>query len=349
MSNANMTDIAKAAKVSIATVGRVIHNNGYVSEDARLRVEDAVKKLGYVPNRMARTLKQKKSGIIGSMVTYNQNALYTRINNSIIEAVENHGYKLLTMEGRQNRHDEEEILNQFIGMQVDGLVITSNRQITADMLDKLHNLEIPVVMVERTSKHKYTDNLIVRDFEGSYDAVKRMISLGHTRIALIAVELRDSVEEQRYEGYIKALSDSDIVPDKDLICLVNDYSLKDGYEMMKMLLSLSSPPTAVFCTADTLAAGAMQYIYEKQLHVPKDISICGYDNVLAAQLAPPIDSVDLAISDIGESVFSMLSARMQNINAESQTEYLDTVYVSRNTVRAQGQLIVSAATCAAHS
>ncbi len=332
--NIKMTDIAKVAEVSIATVGRVIHNNGYVSEDVRRRVEDAVAKLGYVPNRMARALKQSKSGIIGSMVTYNQNALYTRINSSIIEAVENHGYKLITMEGRQNRRDEEDLINQFIGMQADGLVITSNRRISAEMLDRLHELEIPVVMVERAFKHRFTDNLIVKDMEGSYRAVRNMLSLHHRRIALIAVELRDSVETERYDGYMKALEEAGITPDASMIHLLGDYFLENGYKTMEALLALKNPPTAVFCTADTLAAGAMQCLYERGLRVPEDMSICGYDNVLAAQLAPAIDSVDLAISDIGESVFTMLEKRMANINIKSSTQFLETVYVSRGTVRA---------------
>lgn len=327
-----MSDVAKAAKVSITTVGRVIHNNGFVSDDVRARVEKAIQELEYIPNRMARALKQQKSGIIGSLVVYNQNNLYQRINSSVIKAVENNGYKLITMEGRHNSNDEGDLIDQFIGMQVDGLVITSNGSITSEMFDRLHSQKIPVVAIERTYDYPYIDGLVVKDFEGAYSAVKSCINHGHRRIALISSRLEQSVEKERYRGYTSALADNGIELDTKLIYLASGYSLEEGCTAMKKLLAVS--PTAVFCTADTFAAGAMQVLYQCGKKIPDDISIIGYDNVLSAQLAPPINSVDLAIKDIGETVLSMLKRRMADINAPSVSKELGTVYVDRGTVAA---------------
>ena len=332
MANIKMTDVAAAAGVSIATVGRVLHKNGYVSEEARVRVEKAVMELGYVPNRMARALKQQKGGVIGSLVVFNRNTLYQKINSSIIDAAERHGYKLLTIEGRQDVREEEDLVDQFIGMQVEGLVVTSNRFVPPMLFDRLHRLKIPVVMVERTQDHRYVDNLAVRDTQGAYLPVAQMIRKGHRRIGLIAVEREDNVEWERFAGYIRALEEAGIQRDDDLIHLYPQYTIESGDEGMEKLLALKEPPTAVFCTADTLAAEAMQLLHSKSLHVPGDMSIAGYDNVLATELSPPINSVDLALEDIGETVLRLLKRRMKDSEAEPVTESIDTIYVDRGTV-----------------
>lgn len=332
MATVKMTDVAAAANVSIATVGRVLHNNGYVSEDARKRVEEAINRLGYVPNRMARALKQKRSNIIGSLVTYNRNDLYQKINNSVITEAEKHGYKILTMEVRAAKNDEADLIDQLIGMQVDAIVLTSNPNIERGIFDKLQCLGTPVVAVERTYEHPFVDNLEVRDTEGSYNAVKNMIDHGHRNIGIIGALPHAQVELRRLTGYKTALKDNGIEVKESLIQLSRSYSLEEGYQGMVKLLESGIFPTAVFCTADTLAAGAMQYLYEKKLHVPTDISIVGYDNVHASYVSPPIDSVDLSTEHIGKKVIAMIENRLENIEIPPQREYLDTIYVSRGTV-----------------
>jgi LacI family transcriptional regulator len=329
----NMADIAKAAGVSIATVGRVIHKNGYVSGDARERVEKAVRELGYVPNVLARALKKNRSGVIGSLVVYNLNNLYQKINNAVIEAAEKHGYELVTIEARAGRGDEARIVNRFIGMRVDALVITSNRFIPPALFGALREAGIPVVCVERNYAFEWVDNLTVLDLEGAREAVSRMIARGHSRVALIARELLDSVERGRHDGYRAAFAAAGLAVDERYVRLVKQYDRACGYEEMRALMALPDPPTAVFVTADTMAAGAMQYLYEKEMRIPDDVSIAGYDNVLAASLAPPIDSVDLAVDDIGETVMALIEQRLGGMDAPGETRFISTIYVDRGTVR----------------
>lgn len=333
MSNSNMADIAKAAGVSIATVGRVIHNNGYVSEEARRRVEEAVSQFGYVPNSLARALRTNKSGVIGSLVVYNMNNLYQKINVSVIAAAEARGYELLTIEGRQGRRDEERIIRRFIGMRVDAIVITSNLDVPKYLFEQLHSLSIPVVAIERTYDERYVDNVAVLDLEGAREAVGKMVARGHRRIALIAKELCDSVEIGRYGGYRAALEAGGIEIDESLIRLIPGYFREHGREAMRSLMALSDPPTAVFVTADMVAAGAMQHLYERGIRIPDGMSIAGYDNVLAASLSPAIDSVDFAAKDIGGTVMDLIARRQADNDAPSATRRVGTVYVDRGTVR----------------
>lgn len=328
--SATMTDVAKAAGVSIATVGRVIHNNGYVSQQAREKIETAIRALGYVPNQMARTLKKNRSGIIGSFVIYNPNDLYHRINQSIMEAAQKNGFELLTMEGRKGNIDDERLINYFIGMKVDGLVITSHPGIAPELFAHLHNANIPVVAVERGYTSLGIDSLVVQDFEGIYQAVKRIAEAGHKQIGFIAVHSPHEVEQQRLCGYQAAIEECGLT---SLIQIVDTYSVENGRKAMEKLLALNTPPTAICTTADTLAAGAMQALYSRGIRIPEGMSIVGYDNVLSRSLSPPIDSVDLVLEDIGEAVLSLLMSRMEHMEKAAEVRQIHTVYVDRKTVR----------------
>lgn len=334
MGRITMTHIAREAGVSIATVGRVIHNNGYVSPEARDRVTEAVNRLGYVPDTMARALKSRKSGLIGSMVVYNPNQLYEKINRSVTEAAEARGYRLVTLLGRHERRDEEEIIDSFIGMRVDGLVITSNGYVTPGLLDKIHAHGIPVVAVERNYNHPFVDNIQVRDRKGVSNGIQRMVRAGHRRIALIASGGAAWVEQERMGGYVQAMKEAGLPLAPEYIKTAGEYGVDHGRRAMEELLRCRELPTAVFCTADTLAAGAMQAIFRAGKRVPEDFSLVGYDNVLAAQLAPPIDSVDLALNEMGDLLFSLLERRMREPDCSPRTEYLNTVYQERGTVKA---------------
>lgn len=328
-----MTDIAKAAHASVATVGRVLHNNGYVSSETRARIERAIAELGYIPNQNARTLKSNRSGIIGSLVTQNPNSLYYRINESIMRAAHACGFEYLTMESQAVGHDEGRLIDNFIGLRVDGLVITSNTTIQPDMFARLRKAGIPAVAVERGYLEQGIDSLITEDFSGARDAVARIASRGHRRIGLIAMEPFHDVERQRLAGYRQAIADSGLPIDEVLIQIVPSYRPQSGRTAAEALLSLSSPPTAIFATADTLAAGAMQALYDRHLRVPDDMSIVGYDDVLSQSLSPQIDSVGLVLTDIGDQVLQLLRSKMEDMDRPAERRAISTAYADRGTVR----------------
>lgn len=328
-----MSDIAKAAGASVSTVGRVLHGNGYVSQDARERIEKAIKELGYIPNQNAKTLKCRRSGIIGSLVLQNPNGLYYRINDSILAAAEKGGYKLVTMEVPMAGQAEERLVQSFVGLGVDGLVITSDALVPAACFELLQKAEIPVVAVERGYLEQGVDSLITEDFQGVYDAVQRIIRKGHKRIGFVAPGFPHEVERRRIEGYKQAMEQSGLKVEPALTQIVEKYGAEHGRAAAELLMELKDPPTAIFCTADTLAAGVLQALYEKRLRVPEDVSLVGYDDVLSSSLSPAIDSVGLVLDDIGEKVVSLLKSRMKNAGLPARKETIYTRYVERGTVR----------------
>lgn len=330
--NITMSDVARAAGVSIATVGRVLHNNGYVSKEVRERIEAAIESLGYVPNQSARTLKSSRSGIIGSLVLQSDNNLYYRINNSIINAAQRHGYSSVTMETQPGAGNEFQLIQKFIGMGVDGLVIISNLRITPEMFALLRRSNTPVVAVERGYIEQGIDSLIVNDFGAVRDAVSRIAAKGHRRIGLIAVEPYHDVETQRMNGYKQALKDAGLTLDEALVQLVDNYTVLNGRRAAEILLAQKLPPTAIMTTADTLAAGVMQAAYARQLRIPDNLSVAGYDDVLSQSLSPAIDSVGLVLDGVGDEVLELLTKRRKDPDCPAEQCFINTCYAERGTV-----------------
>ncbi len=328
-----MEGIAKAAGVSVATVGRVLHQNGYVAPETRRRVEQAIQTLGYIPNQSARALKSRRSGLIGNLVLQNLNGLYYRITDSVLRAARRRGYQLVTVQITEPGADELPAVENFISLGVEGLVITSDAFVPPACFALLRRAGIPAVAVERGYLEQGVDSLTVEDFTGAYDAVTRMAKKGHQRIALVASAADLPVERQRLEGYRAALRDSGLPEDPALMELVPEYAAEHGKQAAARLFARPNPPTAVFCGADTLAAGVLQFLSEHHLRVPRDVSLAGYDDVLSRLFAPPIDSVSLVLSGAGEQALELLLHRMAAPTAPVEQRSIATRYQDRGTVR----------------
>ena len=330
--NIKMADVAREAQTSIATVGRVIHNNGYVSKEVRERIEKAIAVLGYVPNQSARTLKNNRSGMIGCLVVESDNGQYYRIVDAVIRAAQMRGFTCITMETPQSGDNQTQLIRSMIGIHVDGLVIISNIGITPEQFALLKRFETPVVAIERGYLEQGIDSLLVRDFDAVRDAVIRIAAKGHRRIALIAGEPNFDVEKQRVHGYCQALADSGISEEEGLIRLTPDYTVSSGRKAMDKLFSLPSPPTAVMATADTLAAGALQAAYARGFRIPEDLSIVGYDDVLSQSLSPAIDSVGLVLEGVGDMAMELLEQRRKTPDHPAERRDIHTYYADRGTV-----------------
>lgn len=328
-----MKDIAREAGVSIATVGRVLHNKGYISEEARQKVEAAVKKLGYVPNTIARTLTTKRSGIIGCLVVENASNLHQDISKFLMSAAERRGYRLFTMQSRVSVRDEDELICRFIGLGVDGLAIISNVYIEQRQIELLRLRSIPVVAVERPYFFENVDNICFKDLERAYENTRRMLDMGHRRIAFLGPRPFGQVEADRLEGFQRAMEDAGIPRSEQLLSLTSNYGISLGREGMEHILAFPQRPTALFCTADILAAGAMQVMYSAGLRVPEDISISGYDNHIAQELAPPINSTEPDLDRISEVTMDLLIKRIKEPDSPARTEYVDMRYIDRGTIR----------------
>ncbi len=328
-----MSDIAKAAGVSLATVGRVLHNNGYVSEEKRQEIERIIKETGYIPNRIAQGLKKSRSKIIGHLTLFNPNMQYQEISSAVNAAAAESGYQVLTLTCHQGSGEEEQQINDLIGHRVDGVIITSYQALSQEWIGRLLERQIPVVMVERTYDMPLVDRIVVNDLAGSKEAVRHMLHKGHRRIAFVGAALDYQVEKDRYAGYLEALKEAGIVPLEQWSQLMPGYSVEAGRKAIDELLHARVSPTAVFMTSDIFACGVLQVLYERGLRVPDDLSLIGYDNTLSALLSPPITSVGLPFEKIGDHAIRLLLRRMEDPGVSACSVGIDPFLMDRHTVR----------------
>lgn len=357
MNQVTMSDVAKAAGVSLTTVGRVLHG-GYISQEKREKIERAIRELGYIPNKAASGLKSSKSHMIGHLMQFNPNQLYANIASGIERSAMARGYSVLALT-MYSPKEEEVMLQELLGRGVDGIVITSNTRIRRETVERLVRQEIPVAMVERTLGLPGIDSIMVNDRGGAFSAVEALCRKGRRRIGFVGPgDFGSQVEESRFDGYGQALRAGGLALKEEWVVRTKGYSCKDGYEAARRLFGagemegsghgslaavhdgpdnlkgmqddMPGIPDAVFCASDILAAGVLQYLYARGLRVPEDVSVTGYDDTLASYLSPKLSSVALDVEAMGEQVLEMLLSREPDPGREARTVYIDTVYVDRD-------------------
>ncbi|MBN2626319.1 MAG: LacI family DNA-binding transcriptional regulator [Spirochaetales bacterium] len=333
MTHLTMTDIARAAGVSLTTVGRVVRKSGYVSEEKRVAVERVIRETGYVPNRIARGLKSNRMNLIGHITVLNPNMLYEQISKSLNDAASREGFQTLTYTVDWERVSLEIVLDELIGHRVDGIVITSHPRLDEELLHKVITRAIPLVMIERTLALEGTDRIVVADYEGAFQAVDHLISRGHDNIAYAGKIPDHEVEKRRLEGYRQALNNAGISSGESLVYLTDNYGVEEGRQAAEVLLELNPRPTAVFMTSDLFICGFLQVCYERKLRIPEDISLVGYDNTLSMMLSPPITSIRLELSTLGGRAMDLLKTRKDNPGLPSREVQSGTALVERESVK----------------
>lgn len=329
--NPKMSDVARRSGVSLTTVGRVLHQNGYVSQENRRKVEEAVRELGYIPNSMARSLKNSSSRMIGHILKFSPNLLFEQISRAVDQAAARRGYSVLSYTKYGSPGEDERIVTEFISRRVDGVIVTSLQDFPAELAEKLRRAGIPPVFIERAPSG--SDRVLVDDLLGTYQAVSSIARAGHTQIAFLGMEGLHHVERLRLEGCRRALRDAGLPPAPALERMVPSYTAPCGFQAMEALWTEPRRPTAVFATADSLACGALQYLYQAGVQVPGDVSLMGYDNTLSTLTAPPISSVGIHAQEMGEKAVDLLLRRRKDPEGPPEEHLVGTELVDRGTVR----------------
>ena len=239
MANATMHDVAKLAGVSLATVGRVLHQNGYVSRENREKVEAAVRQLGYIPNSAAQSLKNSSSHMLGHILRFSPNLLFEQISQEVDRAAAQRGYSVLSFTKYEPPGEDQRIVTEFISRRVEGVIITSILNFDPALVQKLLDAGIPTVRIERAPEH--ADRVLVDDLQGAREGAAALVRAGHRDIAYMGLGGNAQVERLRLEGYRQALEEGGLPLCPHLEQLVEDYSPQAGYQAMAALWAGSRP------------------------------------------------------------------------------------------------------------
>ncbi|WP_286230933.1 LacI family DNA-binding transcriptional regulator [Neobacillus mesonae] len=315
-------EIAERANVSRTTVSRVLNNSGYVSEEAKKRVLQVIEETGYVPSENAKSLRTKKTKVIGVILPKISTETSSRLVKGMDEILAKEGYQILLTNTNLNPEKEIEYLKLLKSRHVDGIILSATN-INRTLVEEIYNLKIPFVTVGQTISG--LANVIFEDYQATKDMVNFLIKKGHTKIAFIGVSEQDrAVGYLRKKGYLDAMKEKNLQVETSWV-QKGVFNVESGYESMKAILldAAENKPTAVLAVTDRLAIGAMQYLSEAGLSVPDDIALAGMGaSELAKFISPALTTIDFSIEEAGQEAASLI---LQKIDRENYQEIIKTI------------------------
>lgn len=306
---ATIKDVAKHTGLSIATVSKYI-NGGNVLESNRVLIENAIRELDFKVNEMARGLKTNRTMTIGVLIPALENIFCTSIVANIENILIKSGYSTIICDYKQDPDLEKEKFNFLVNKMVDG-IITMPLGSYAEGVKDLQRRNIPVVLIDRPIREVSCDTVLVDNLNASYDAVEYLITQGHKRIGIIVGPKDIFTAQERLKGYLRVFEDYSLTVDHSMV-KTGDYQIESGYRLLNELLDASEPPTAVFVTNYEMTLGAIMAVNERNVKIPDELSLIGFDNLQLAKIVkPPLSIVVQPMQQIGETAANILLKRLK--------------------------------------
>lgn len=336
MAQITMRDVADYANVSLSTVSRVLNNHPSVDEQLRQRVLDAVRSLGYQPNQAARRLRSNTSNVIGLIISDIENPFFTSVVRGVEDLAYAHQRNVILCNTDEDPAKEQIYLEVMQAERVAGLIITPTYgERRHDSFARLQALGIPIVLLDRSLSGSEFDDVTVDNLSGAYQAVKHLLQLGRKRIAMVTAETRLTTFQQRHQGYLKALAEFGIKPQKELV-KVTDPKTAAAQQVTAQLLQLSRPPDAIFAANNLMTIGVLNTLREQRVRVPEDVALVGFDDMpWSGQLSPPVTSVSQPTYELGREAARLLLRRINDPDVHPQSIVLQTRLVVRESCGAQ--------------
>jgi len=323
-----ISEVAKEANVSRATVSHVINNTRFVSEETRQRVEQAINELGYRPNVLARSLRLGETLTLGLILPDSSNTFFAEIGRSIETAAFESGYNVIFCNSDEDPDKESLYIDILTKKQVDGIILVPTCR-HCDAIQSLKKLQIPIVLVDRELTDLTLDTVLVDNLMGGLIATRYLVSLGHQRIACIAGPSSTNPSAQRLQGYQQALKEAGIPFDESLV-RIGEFSALSGWSMGNDLLSMAEPPTAIFACNDMMAIGLLRAAHEKGVRVPNDMALIGFDDIEPVSFTnPPLTTIAQPKIEMSNKATQLLIQRIKNPQRDHQYEILPVSLVVR--------------------
>lgn len=322
-----ITDVARRAGVSKSLVSLVMRGERHVSERRREAVLAAAAALGYRINAMARGLKQRRTGLLGVMVSDLHNPFFADVVDGIQEQAARSGYRVLLNSANRVAAQQDEAIETLLQLRVDGLVLAGLLAESRLLVEA--SGELPVVLVGRTARASSVDSVTNDDWAGAVAVVRHCASLGHRLIAHIDGGQGAGADARR-NGYLDGMREVRL--GKNVVVVPGAYSEEGGHSGALLLLERRPRPTAIFAANDMAAIGALNAIEERGLRVPGDVSLVGYDNTsLAALRHISLTTVHQPRMEMGQMAVSTLLDRLEESGRRPRRAVLSPSLVVRGT------------------
>ena len=333
-----LKDVARLANVSVGTVSRYINNHPSVSKKSAKKIQEAIDKLGYIPNLMAQNLAK---GVSNSLLLYilqekpivESTWLYELpIIQSIYDYIKATKYSLqLAMDYLEDVQEIGKLMNEYINnKRVDGIIILSTFSIGEANVVRLMDSEIPFVLLGNQSAILSSNQILFDNYSAISEIMDHLYELGHRRIALINGFENQQHMIQRGKAYFDSLKRLDLEFHDEWVKYSN-HAVDGGYKSMQEILDFEKQPTAIVCGNDDMAVGAMKAIKERGFRVPDDYSVTGFDDNIISRVAEPnITTVRMPLTSMAETAVEKLIENIADPEKEIPLEVLPCKVIYRS-------------------
>ncbi len=302
----DIRQVAKLAGVSTATVSRTI-NNQRVTPGTAFRVRQAIEELKYFPNTQARSLVSGRSRIVGLIVSDITNPFFPELVKGFEDAATQHGYEILLANTEYDSTRMATCVRRMLERKVDAVAIMTS-EMDPSLTQQLTRRSIPMVFLDVGEVARHVSNVRIDYARGISQAVEHLLDLGHRRVAFISGPEDLKSSRIRRKAFLEAIKERGLEESR---IETGSHRIDGGYHAMDRILQDVQPPTAVLCSNDLTAIGALRAIRRRGLQVPGDISVVGFDDILLAEFTePPLTTVRLPRQELAGKAFEALLASL---------------------------------------
>ncbi|MDA9245626.1 LacI family transcriptional regulator [Polaribacter sp.] len=312
-------DIASVLNISAAAVSKALHNDSRISEKTKIAVRQVAENLKYQPNHLASALRSGKSHLVGVIVPRTNSNFFSSVIQNIEEVLNKKGYNIIITQSNESYKKECDSIDTLLYTQVDGIIASmANETVDLGAYEKIKSKGIPLILFDRGENDLNVDYIGIDDYNSSHLIVEHLVENGCKRIAHIGGYKRTRIFNNRIRGYIDALKKHNLPLDDELLT-ESGLTIEDGREKMLKLLSLDTPPDAVYVAGDYAALGALQVLKEKNIKIPEDIALVGFGNEpFTDMVTPRISSVHQHSAEIGKQAANTFLKYMGQDTIEQQ-------------------------------
>ncbi len=302
-------EVASLAGVAPITVSRVINNAGYVSTETRLRVEEAIRQSGYVPNTLARSFRWKQTGMLALVLTDITNPFWTTVARGVEDAASDAGLNVILCNTDESASEQNRYLQALAQKQVDGVLLVPVDSVL-EPIRFMQKQNVPVVVLDRRLPELVADVVRCDSEDAAYRLVQLLLNLGHRRIALLNGPAAVSTAADRLAGYRRALAEAGLSSEAGAV-FYGAFTVSSGHDMTCQALARPLPPTACFAANNFIAIGALKALAEAGLVVPDDMALVGFDDLPMALVVDPFLTVAVQPAyEMGHKATELLLARL---------------------------------------
>ncbi len=329
--NITIKDIAEESEVSTATVSKIINNKDTnISSKTRERVLSIIKKYNYSPNKVASAMITKKSFTIGLIIPDITNEFFPRLVRGVEVYANSKGYSVVLCNSDNDAKKEVDYIKMLADKMIDGIILTTSSTGIVNFQKNL-NANIPIVTIDRSlDDSQFIGSVSIDNVLGSYKAVSHLIKNNCKNILFFSGEEDLQVSYDRLLGYKKALYEHNLPFNKENV-VFGEFSINCGYENCKKVIDIDKYD-GIYCANDLIAFGVIKNLRERNINIPEDIQVIGFDDIFMSSITTPtLTTINQPAYEMGYEGAKILIDYLNKKSKNKKNIILDTKLIKRNT------------------